>query len=162
MSELLTNWEQEEQSRPGISDQAIWFFAHAALAVGSWLALMLLGYVLNPQRVSQWEILAMSAGVPLLVGFIVTRMHEDEMAGLVWLAGLIWLLMIGLWILDLPTGPNACFQCDATEKLMRAFFNLPRPSGLMDDDGPFIATWPAAALVGYSVGARLATRSSKN
>jgi hypothetical protein len=28
----------------------------------------------------------------------------------------------------------------------------------MDDDCPFIGTWPAAALVGYSIGAWLAMR----
>jgi hypothetical protein len=32
------------------------------------------------------------------------------------------------------------------------------PSGLIDDDGPFIGTWPAAALLGYSIGARLALK----
>jgi hypothetical protein len=80
------------------------------------------------------------------------------MAASVWLLGLIWLLIISLWVLDMPTGPNQCFQCDATDKLTRTFFSIPRPSGLIDDDGPFIGTWPAAALVGYSIGAWLAIR----
>jgi hypothetical protein len=94
--------------------------------------------------------------IPSLAGYAFTRSHQDEMASLVWLVGLIWMLIISLWILDMPTGPNACFQCDATEKLTRTFFSLPRPSGLIDDDGPFLGTWPAAALVGYSIGARIA------
>ena len=80
------------------------------------------------------------------------------MATHVWLVGLIWLLIVSLWVLDMPTGPNACFQCGATEKLTRTFFSLPRPSGLIDDNGPFFGTWPAAALLGYSIGARLALR----
>jgi hypothetical protein len=92
----------------------------------------------------------------LIVGHIVTRFRQDEMANLVWLVGLIWVLIISLWILDMPTGPSACFQCDATEKLTRTFFSLPMPSGLIDNDGPFLGTWPAAALVGYAIGARLA------
>jgi hypothetical protein len=150
------NLEGKNPSR--FSHQAIWFFAHMALAIGSWLALMILGYAFNPPGVSQWAILVMSVGLPLLVGFAITRKGQDEMAGLVWLIGLIWLLIISLWILDMPTGPNACFQCDSTEKLTRTFFSMPRPSGLIDNDGPFIGTWPAAALVGYSIGARFAMR----
>jgi hypothetical protein len=93
-----------------------------------------------------------------MAGYGYTRMRQDELAGLVWLVGLIWFLVVSLWILDMPTAPNACLQCDATEKLARTFFSLPRPSGLIDNDGPFVGTWPAAALVGYSIGARFAFR----
>jgi hypothetical protein len=138
--------------------QALSFFMHTTLALGSWLALMLVGYALNPVRASQGLILLLSMLVPLVVGNIVTRFRQDEMATLVWLIGLIWVLIISLWILDMPTGPNACFQCDATEKLTRTFFSLPKPSGLIDDDGPILGTWPAAALIGYAIGARFALK----
>jgi hypothetical protein len=138
--------------------QALSFFTHTILALGSWLALMLVGYALNPARVSQFLILILSLLVPLVVGNIVTRFRQDEMATLVWLIGLIWVLIISLWILDMPTGPNACFQCDATDKLTRTFFSLPKPSGLIDDDGPILGTWPAAALIGYAIGARFALK----
>ena len=89
----------------------------------------------------------------MIAGNLVARFRRDEMATHVWLVGLIWLLIVSLWVLDMPTGPNACYQCGATEKLTRTFFSLPRPSGLIDDNGPFFGTWPAAALLGYSVGA---------
>jgi energy-coupling factor transporter transmembrane protein EcfT len=131
---------------------------HVVLALGSWLALMMIGYALNPQGVPQIMILLLSILVPLVVGFLVTRLRQDELAPLVWLIGLIWILIVSLWVLDMPTGPNQCFQCDATEKLTRTFFSLPRPSGLIDNDGPFLGTWPAAALIGYAIGARLALR----
>jgi hypothetical protein len=156
--ESLLNENEEEKDPSSLSNQAIWFFAHTALALGSWLVLMLVGYVVNPPGVSQLLILILSLCVPLLVGFAFTRVRQDEMGKVVWLVGLIWMLIISLWILDMPTGPNACFQCDATEKLTRTFFSLPRPSGLIDNDGPFFGTWPAAALLGYSIGARLAFR----
>jgi hypothetical protein len=159
LMESLVNVDEEEKKPSKLSSQAIRFFLHTALAIGSWLVLMLLGYALNPRGVSQIIILILSLGVPLLVGFAVTRFHPDDMASVVWLVGLIWMLIISLWILDMPTGPNACFQCDATEKLTRTFFSLPRPSGLIDNDGPFLGTWPAVALVGYSIGARIAFRS---
>lgn len=156
--EPLLKSDEVEKNPSRLSNQAIRFFAHTVLALGSWLALMMLGYVFNPQGVSQPMILILSISVPLVAGFAFTRARHDEMATLVWLVGVIWLLIISLWVLDMPTGPNACFQCDATDKLTRTFFSLPRPSGLIDDDGPFLGTWPAAALVGYSIGARLALK----
>jgi hypothetical protein len=119
------------------------------------------GYFLNPPAVPQLAILFLSMLVPFIAGNIVTRFRQDEMATLVWLMGLIWLLIVSLWILDMPTGPNECFQCDATDKLTRTFFSLPKPSGLIDNDGPFLGTWPAAALLGYSIGARFALRPKK-
>jgi hypothetical protein len=117
---------------------------------------MMIGYALNPRGIPQIMILLLSLFVPLVVGHVVNRLRQDELAPLVWLIGLIWILIVSLWILDMPTGPNQCFQCDATEKLTRTFFSLPRPSGLIDNDGPFLGTWPAAALIGYAIGARLA------
>ena len=150
--------EEVESSASKLTRQAISFFVHTALAIGSWLALMLVGYALNPPNVPQPLILLLSIVVPLAVGFVVTRFRQDDMATVVWLVGLVWLMILALWIVDLPTRPNECFQCGLTEKLTRTFFSLPSPSGLIDDDGPFIGTWPAAALVGYSIGSVLALR----
>ena len=148
----------EDRSPATLPGQAMVFFMHIALALGSWLALMMIGYALNPRGIPQIMILLLSIFVPLVVGFLVTRLRQDELAPLVWLIGLIWILIVALWILDMPTGPNQCFQCDATEKLTRTFFSLPKPSGLIDNDGPFLGTWPAAALIGYAIGARFALR----
>jgi hypothetical protein len=150
--------EEVESSVSKLTRQAISFFVHTALAIGSWLALMLVGYALNLPNVPQPLILLLSAVIPLAVGFVVTRFRQDDMATVVWLVGLVWLMILALWIVDLPTRPNECFQCGLTEKLTRTFFSLPSPSGLIDDDGPFIGTWPAAALVGYSIGSVLALR----
>jgi hypothetical protein len=150
--------EEVESSASKLTRQAISFFVHTALAIGSWLALMLVGYALNLPNVPQPLILLLSAVIPLAVGFVVTRFRQDDMATVVWLVGLVWLMILALWIVDLPTRPNECFQCGLTEKLTRTFFSLPSPSGLIDDDGPFIGTWPAAALVGYSIGSVLALR----
>jgi hypothetical protein len=148
----------EDDGTDKLSQQALSFALHTILAVGSWLLLMLAGYALNPASVSQMIVLLLSILVPMVAGNLVARMRRDEMATHVWLVGLIWLLIVSLWVLDMPTGPNACYQCSATEKLTRTFFSLPHPSGLVDDNGPFFGTWPAAALLGYSIGARLALR----
>jgi hypothetical protein len=108
--ETLLNEHEEERNPSRLFHQAIWFFTHSALALGSWITLMLLGYAFNPQGVSQFLILFFSMLIPSLAGYAFTRSHQDEMASLVWLVGLIWMLIISLWILDMPTGPNACFQ----------------------------------------------------
>ena len=148
----------KEKPHSNLAQQALWFLAHTVVAILSWLALMWVGYLVNPSSVPQTAILALSFAVPLVAGMAVMRFRQDEMAPLVWLVGLIWILIISLWVLDMPTGPNACFQCGATEKLTRTFFSLPRPSGLLDNDGPFLGTWPAAALLGYAIGARIALK----
>ena len=155
---LLHSEQQEDQGASRLSRQTLAFFLHTFFALGSWIALMLLGYAVNPAGVPQLAILLLSIAVPLLVGLIVTKFHRSEMAEVVWLVGLIWILIVSLWVLDMPTGPNACLQCGATEKLTRTFFSLPGPSGLIDNDGPFLGTWPAAALVGYSIGAWIGMR----
>lgn len=148
----------EDDARDKLSRQALAFFLHIAIALATWLALMLAGYAVQPSSVPQVAILLMSVSVPLLVGYFFVRSRPDEMAGHIWLAGLIWILIVSLWIIDMPTGPNACNECGATDKLMRTLFSMPQPSGLIDDNGPFICTWPAAALIGYALGARLALR----
>lgn len=146
----------EDDGADNFPRQALAFALHTILAIGAWILLMLAGYALNPAAVPQLIVLLLSILVPLIAGNVVARISPDATATQVWLVGLIWLLIVSLWVLDMPTGLNACFQCTATAKLARTFLSLPRPSGLMDDNGPFFGTWPAAALLGYSIGARLA------
>jgi hypothetical protein len=154
MNSLLQS-EREIRPTPKLSHQVVWFFLHSLFAVAAWFALMLGGNALNPVGVPQWAILALSIVVPLILGFFVNALHQDDMGSIVWLLGITWFMIAALWILDMPTDANTCFHCTATEKLTRTFFSFPRPSGLIDDDGPFVATWPAAALVGYSIGAKM-------
>lgn len=154
----LMHTDEEVSSAAKLIRQALAFLAHTLLALLAWAGLMALGYLLNPAGIPQLAILGLSILVPLAVGFGVMKLKPNELATAVWIIGLIWVLIVALWILDMPTGPNACFQCGATEKLTRTFFSLPLPSGLIDNDGPFIGTWPTAALIGYSIGARLGLR----
>lgn len=158
MDSLMHRDEEEASNSSALPAQALSFFIHAALALGTWVLLMLAGYALNPPAVSQSLILLLSLVVPLAAGYVVNRFRQDEMAPVIWLLGLIWLLIFSVWILDMPTRPGECFQCGAGEKLMPTFLSLPSPSGLIDNDGPFLATWPATALIGYAIGARLALR----
>jgi hypothetical protein len=150
--------EEEALAETSLGQQLIRFVLHIALALAAWVGLMALGYKVDPVGVPQWAILALSAAVPLVVGLILSMIWSDEMARVVWLLGLTWFLVAALWVLDMPTAPGACLQCDAPEKLTRTFFSFPSPSGLIDNDGPILATWPAAALMGYSIGAWIGKR----
>jgi hypothetical protein len=154
--------EEEEDRGESLLKQAISFFLHTVIAVAAWLGMMMVGYALNPVSAPQGIVLLLSIVVPLIVGNIVARIRPNEMASHVWLAGLIWILVMGLWIIDMPTGPNACMDCGATDKLMRTLFSIPKPSGLIDNNGPFFGTWPAAATLGYSIGAYLAMRGRRD
>ena len=144
----------EDEASEKLSRQALAYFLHAVIALGAWIGLMLVGYAIQPS-VPQVFILLVSAIVPAVVGFLYLRARPEPMAGHVWIAGVIWIMLVSLWILDMPTGPNACNECNASEKLTRTLFSFPSPSGLIDDNGPFFCTWPAAALIGYAIGARL-------
>jgi hypothetical protein len=158
MAQLLTEEEEVEGHSPTVTGQALSFFMHTLLALAAWTVVLLVGYVVNPSTVPQSLILVLAVSIPLIAGYAVNHFRQDEMATLVWLLGLIWFMIVALWIVDMPTAPNQCYQCGLSEKLSRTFFSMPTPSGLIDDDGPFLGTWPAAALVGYSIGARLAIR----
>jgi amino acid transporter len=160
MSSLLLEDEQERRKETTLGKQAVSFFGHALLALCGWIALMLVGYAVNPQNLSQMIILAASAMVPLLLGFSVNRVRQSEMATAVWLLGMTWFTIVAFLIVDMPTSPNQCFHCSLGEKLSRTFLSWPSPSGLIDDDGPFLGTWPAAALIGYAIGARLAMKKA--
>jgi len=155
---LLQTDEDENRGASRLIRQVLSFLLNSVLALGSWLGLMFIGYAMNPSNFPQILILVFSLAIPLLVGLIINRFRQDDMATAVWLLGIIWFMIVALWIVDMPTGPNECFHCGVTEKLTRTFFSLPSPSGLIDDDGPFLGTWPAAALVGYSIGAFLSLK----
>ncbi len=156
MAKLVIDDEDDTSER--LSNQAIAFFLHTFFALSAWVLMMMVGYAINPTYVPQMIVLGLSILVPMFAGNVIVKFKPDEMSMHVWLAGLIWFLMICLWILDMPTGPNACFECDATAKVMRTLFSFPTPSGLIDNNGPFFGTWPAAALLGYSIGARIGLR----
>src|SRR5579863_10011234 len=113
--------DQEQPVQASLPRQAFWLFLHTLFGLAAWGVLMLLGYIVQPKDVPQALILLFSIIVPLGAGFLVNRFRQDEMATLVWLVGVTSILIISLWILDMPTGPNACFQCNATEKITRTF-----------------------------------------
>ena len=146
---------EEEEPRSNLGEQALWVLIHTLLAVGSWIAMMLIiTFVIRPDSIPVMLTLLISFFLPFAVGNIFTRIKQNDMAPYTWLIGLIWFLIICLKILDMPTGPNQCFHCDASQKLYLSFFSPYEDSGLIDNESRLLGTWPAAALIGYGIGSR--------
>lgn len=141
--------------------QAMWFLLHTVFSLLAWGAMMAIISVFNPEYIAPIITLWLSLAIPLAAGFVMVKIRQSDVATLVWLAGLVWFMIVGLWILDMPTGPGACYHCGASEKLWFTFFSLDRDSGMIDGQGRFLGTWPAVAMIGYSIGARLGTRTPK-
>jgi len=152
---------EEEEKVSNLAEQALWVLIHTLLAVGSWVAMILIISMMRPDSVPAIITLAASFVIPFLVGNIFTRIKQNDMAPYTWLVGLIWFLIICLWILDMPTGPNQCYHCDASQKIYLTFFSLTEDSGLIDGQGRFIGTWPAVAFIGYGIGSGFALRRKK-
>jgi hypothetical protein len=161
MVKLLNPGAEEDDGSEKLINEIFAFFVHVLIALAAWIAMMMVGYTIHPASVPQVAVFALSMFVPLVVGYLVMRFRPNEMAAHIWLAGIIWLLFLSLWIIDLPTGPNACNNCSATEKIVRTLFSIPSPSGLLDDNGPFFGTWPAMAMIGYAIGAGLVLTKKK-
>jgi len=128
--------------------QAMWFFFHLAVSLVVWALALLVITMFHPDY------------VPPLVTLIVAKLHPSESATLPWMMGLIWFMLWGLHVLDMPTGPLACYHCTATSKLWLTFLSLNSDSGLLDGQGRFIATWPAVAMIAYSIGAKFGLRNA--
>jgi len=60
MQSLIRRDDDEDNSASHLARQAVSFFLNTVLALGSWIALMLVGYYLSPANVSQLIILLLS------------------------------------------------------------------------------------------------------
>jgi hypothetical protein len=152
---------EEEEKVTSLAEQALWVLIHVLLSAGTWATMMLIITLMKPESIPVMVTLALSFAIPFLVGNIFTRIKQNDMAPYIWLIGLIWFLIICLWILDMPTGPNQCYHCDASQKIYLTFFSPSEDSGLIDNEGRFIGTWPAVAFIGYGIGSRFALKRRK-
>jgi hypothetical protein len=152
---------EEEEKVSNLAEQALWVFIHVLLAAGSWIAMMLVITMLKPESIPVLITTALTAAVTFTVGFLFNRLKQNEMGTYTWLIGLIWFLVICLWILDMPTGPNQCYHCDASQKIYLTFFSPYEDSGLIDNQGRLIGTWPTIAFVAYGIGASMAMKKQK-
>lgn len=139
-----------------LTRDAMWFTIHTALAV-TVLALVMAGMSLlhpDPDDLTPKLIgTGLAFFAPMLFGFLIARKQQNDIAGYVWISGLLTFSVVCVWVLDLPTGNGLCEKCGAVEKLWRTFFDITNGSGLMGGDGLFIGTWIPLSMIGYAVGA---------
>jgi hypothetical protein len=76
----------------------------------------------------------------------------------IWIAGVVWLLMVTVYVLELPTGPGRCENCTAVSKIFLTLFDMNQGSGLMNGAGRLWGTWPALSMIGYAFGASRALK----
>jgi hypothetical protein len=136
--------------------QAVWFFLHSLFSLMAWVTMMAGVTLTRPESVPAGVTLTLSFGFPLIAGFSLVKIRKSDVATLTWLTGLVWFMIVGLWILDMPTGAGACYHCGPGDKLWYSLFSLHADNGLLDGQGRFVGTWPAVAMIGYSLGAKLA------
>lgn len=149
----------EDKTPADLAREALWFLTHTVIAF------VLLAIVVGVMSLNHPDpdssspkltatILAFFA--PMVGGFLLARIHQNDIARYVWISGLVLFAIVCVWVLDLPTGNGLCENCGAAEKLWRTFFTFNHGSGLMGGDGLFVGTWIPLSMIGYAIGARLA------
>ena len=118
--------------------EAMLFLAHTLVAI-LFLAVAIGAMSLNNPDPDSWQpkLIATIAVffVPLIASFLLTRIHRNEVASHIWIAGLILFSVVCVLILNQPTGRGLCESCSPTEKLWRTFFAFRNGSGLLGGDG---------------------------
>jgi hypothetical protein len=141
--------------------EALWFLIHTLVAV-ILLAITVGVISLNhpdPDSTTPKQLGTILAFlVPLIGGFLLARIHRNDIAAYIWISGLIFFSIICVWVLDLPTGNGLCERCGVSEKLWRTFFTFTHGSGLMGGDGLLVGAWIPLSMIGYAIGAKLAIK----
>ncbi len=111
MAKSVTIEVEVDDGSETLTRQVFAFFGHTLIAIGTWGAMMLIGYVINPPPTFRRSLSPsiLSLLVPLVAGMLIVSVRPSEMAPHVWLAGIIWMLFLSLWLLDLPHWPQ-CLQ----------------------------------------------------
>jgi hypothetical protein len=152
----------QDKSIGDLGRESIWFLTHTLLAV-IFLALVVGVMSLNhpdPDSTTPKMLATLLAfAVPLIGGFSIARIQQNDIARYVWISGLVIFSVVCVWVLDLPTGNGLCETCGAVEKLWRTFFTFDHGSGLMGGDGLLVGTWLPLSMIGYAIGARFGLES---
>ena len=147
------------KSTGDLGREAAWFAAHTLFAILTLFALIAVMWMFHPNPDSSTpKLLAtlLALVVPLVVGFLITKVTVNDIGSYVWIFGLIIFAVACVWVIDLPTGPGLCEHCTLVERLWRTFFDFQHGSGLMGGDGPLVGAWIPLSLFGYAIGSKFA------
>jgi hypothetical protein len=149
----------QDKSLSDLGREAISFLTHTVIAF-TLLAVVIGVMSLNhpdPDSSTPKLLATFFAGiVPMFGGFTLARIQQNSIARNTWISGLVIFSIVGVWVLDLPTGNGLCETCGAVEKLWRTFFTFGHGSGLMGGDGLLVGAWVPLSMIAYAIGARLA------
>jgi hypothetical protein len=152
----------QDKSIGDLGRESLWFLTHTFVAV---IFLALVIGVMSLSHPDPDSVMPKLLGtllvflVPLLGGFLIARIQQNDIARYVWISGLVIFSVVCVWVLDLPTGNGLCETCGALEKLWRTFFTFTHGSGLMGGDGLLVGAWLPLSMIGYAVGARFGLES---
>ena len=147
----------QDKSVGDLAREAAWFLTHTLVA---FLILVITIGVMSLNHPDPDSTMPKLIGtvlaflVPMIGGFMVVRYRRNDVAGYVWISGLVIFSVVCVWVLDLPTGNGLCETCGAVEKLWRTFFTFTHGSGLMGGDGILVGAWIPLSMIGYAAGAR--------
>src|SRR5580698_7201556 len=129
------------------------FIVHILIALAVYLGIFLVLKVINPTEIPAIFVTLLVFVLPLAVAYFIHTSGRRTAAPAIWIAGVVWMLMVMVYVLELPTGPGRCENCTAVSKIGLTLFDMVQGSNLMNGAGRLIGTWPALAMVGYAIGA---------
>ena len=154
MSETIATDKSPEE----LASQVVSFFAHVFLALFTVAVIFGALYLSGAESVPSLLVAALSFFIPMAVAFAIHMKLLRSAAPSIWIAGCVWLLIVGVHVLQMPTGPGQCQYCGPVQKIWLTLFDPFHDSNLMQGQGRLLGTWPALAMFGYALGAHLATR----
>ncbi len=149
----MTTTVTHDKSPEQILGQIFSFFVHIVISLLVCGAIYMLMDFLNPKDFPALLTTCIIFIAAFLVAFLIHLTGRQTEAPAIWIAGVVWLLMVMVYVLELPTGPGRCENCTAVGKIVLTLFDMNKSSNLMDGAGRLIGTWPALAMVGYAMGA---------
>lgn len=147
-----------DKSLEQILSQIASFFIHIIFSLLIFVALFMFISFVNPTDLPAIITTLLTFLVPMVGAYLIHMRGVRTEGPNIWIAGVVWLLMVMVYVLELPTGPGKCEHCTAVSKIALTLFTMTEGSNLMNGEGRLWGTWPALAMIGYSVGAAMSLR----
>jgi hypothetical protein len=84
------------------------FIVHILISLAVYLAIFLVLTIVNPTDIPAILVTLLSFVLPLAVAYMIHISGRRTAAPAIWIAGVVWLLMVMVYVLELPTGPGRC------------------------------------------------------
>jgi lysylphosphatidylglycerol synthetase-like protein (DUF2156 family) len=147
-----------DKSPEEILSQIASFFAQIIISLLAYGALVLILDAVNPLNMPAIITTLLVFAVAFTVAYLLHMNGRKTEAPSIWIAGVVWILMVTVYVLELPTGPGKCENCTAMSKIGLTLFDMVQGSNLMNGAGRLIGTWPALTMIGYAMGASRALK----